>query len=90
MNLAIAHDADPAAVLGEALVNAGKWLGLNQAALGDIVGKDRTAISRGRIDPRAPGRIPRCEVSDRSGSVPLRSRQPAWARSADGVRRVTH
>ncbi len=51
MNLAIAHDADPAAVLGEALVNAGKWLALNQAALGDIVGKDRTAISRGRIDP---------------------------------------
>jgi len=51
MNLAVAHDTDPAAVLGEALVNAGKWLGLNQAALGDIVGKDRTAISRGRIDP---------------------------------------
>jgi hypothetical protein len=38
-------------VLGEALLNAGKALGLTQADLGAIVGKDRSAISRGRIDP---------------------------------------
>jgi hypothetical protein len=51
MNLAVAHEADPASVLSEALVNAGKQLGMSQADLGHIIGKDRTAISRGRIDP---------------------------------------
>jgi len=42
---------DPAAVLGEALLNAGKSLGLTQADIGQVIGKDRSAISRGRIDP---------------------------------------
>lgn len=51
MNLAVAHDIDQAGVLAEALINAGKHLGLSQADLGEIIGKDRTAISRGRIDP---------------------------------------
>jgi hypothetical protein len=51
MSLALAHDTDRASVLAEAFVNAGKQLGLSQAALGEIIGKDRTAISRGRIDP---------------------------------------
>ena len=51
MNLAVAQDVDKAGVLTEALVNAGKHLGMNQADLGDIIGKDRTVISRGRIDP---------------------------------------
>lgn len=37
-------------VLAEALINAGKTLGLTQADLGAIVGKDRTAVSRGRIE----------------------------------------
>ena len=38
-------------VLSTALVNAGKELGLTQQNLGQIVGKDRTALSRGGIDP---------------------------------------
>lgn len=51
MNLALAHDIDQASVLAEAFGNAGKLLGLSQADLGAIIGKDRTAVSRGRIDP---------------------------------------
>jgi hypothetical protein len=51
MSLAVAPDVDQASVLAEALINAGKHLGLNQAELGEIIGKDRTAIGRGRIDP---------------------------------------
>lgn len=38
-------------VLAEALANAGKALGLTQADIGMVVGKDRTAVSRGRIEP---------------------------------------
>lgn len=51
MSLAVAQDVDKAGVLAEALINAGKYLGISQAGLGEIIGKDRTAISRGRIDP---------------------------------------
>lgn len=51
MKQATATTPDKAGVLNEALVNAGRYLGLNQADLGAVVGKDRTAISRGRIDP---------------------------------------
>jgi hypothetical protein len=51
MSLAVAHDIDQGSVLTEALVNAGKALGMSQADLGAVIGKDRTAISRGRIDP---------------------------------------
>ena len=51
MNLAVVEEADKASVLAEAFVNAGKNLGLSQADLGEIIGKDRTAISRARIDP---------------------------------------
>jgi hypothetical protein len=38
-------------VLSEALINAGKALGLSQAVLGEAIGKDRTTIARRRIDP---------------------------------------
>jgi hypothetical protein len=41
---------DPGAVLTKALLNAGKLLGLTQAELGEIIGRDRTAFSRG-LDP---------------------------------------
>lgn len=41
------------AVLGEALLSAGKALGMTQTDLGQVVGKDRSAISRGRIDPQS-------------------------------------
>lgn len=58
--MAIAHAVkpDPAVVLAEALVNAGRSLGLTQADLGEVIGKDRTAVSRGRIDPATkPGEL---------------------------------
>jgi Protein of unknown function (DUF2384) len=41
----------PDQVLGKALVKAGKELGLTQADLGAVIGRDRTAISRQSIDP---------------------------------------
>lgn len=51
MSFAALHTADQAGVLAEALANAGRQLGLSQADLGEVIGKDRTAISRGRINP---------------------------------------
>jgi hypothetical protein len=51
MNLAAVTDLDPADVLAEALVNAGRQLGMSQADLGGIIGRDRTVVSRGRVDP---------------------------------------
>ncbi len=41
---------DPRQVLAKALVRAGKALGLSQADLGRVVGKDRSALARG-LDP---------------------------------------
>ena len=41
----------PAEVLTRALVKAGKELGLTQAELGAVVGRDRTALSRGTLEP---------------------------------------
>jgi hypothetical protein len=43
--------AEPHRVLGKALVKAGKELGLTQADLGVVVGRDRTAISRQSLEP---------------------------------------
>ena len=40
-----------APVRTQALVRAGKDLGLTQAEVGVIVGRDRTALSRGSIEP---------------------------------------
>ncbi len=51
MNLALAYKADKSSILTEALVNAGKHLGMSQSDLGEIIGKNRSAISRGDIDP---------------------------------------
>lgn len=50
MTLARAIQLDEAAVLAKATLNAGKALGLTQAEIGQIVGKDRTSIRRG-LDP---------------------------------------
>lgn len=52
---AVADAAVPEAapVLTQALVRAGKELGLTQAELGTIVGRDRTALSRGAIEPQS-------------------------------------
>jgi len=51
MNQATASTSGKADILAEAFGNAGRSLGLSQSDLGQIVGKDRTAISRGRVDP---------------------------------------
>ena len=53
MGLAQAHQVDKAEVLAEALLNAGKALGMTQADLGQVIGKDRSALSRGRIAPES-------------------------------------
>ncbi len=53
MNQATAQTATKADILAEALGNAGRQLGMNQTELGTIIGKDRTAISRGRLDPNS-------------------------------------
>lgn len=51
MNLALTPDIDQSSVLSEALANAGKHLGMNQAELGEVIGRNRTVISRGGIAP---------------------------------------
>lgn len=45
------HKPDPASTLSKALLSAGRELGLTQAALGEIVGRDRSALQRNGIDP---------------------------------------
>lgn len=51
MSTAPAPTAAPAHVLATALVNAGRELGLPRTVLAAVIGKDRTALSRGRLDP---------------------------------------
>lgn len=51
MRAATKWEPERGAVLSEALHNAGKALGMTQAEIGVVIGKDRTAVSRGSIDP---------------------------------------
>lgn len=51
MNSLPAERPEAAATLAKALLNAGKALGLTQADVGAIVGRDRTALHRGSLDP---------------------------------------
>lgn len=51
MNVNVVAQPDPRRVLATALVNAGKELGLTQQDLGQVIGRDRTALSRGGLDP---------------------------------------
>jgi len=51
MSSSLAPQPTAERVLATALVNAGKELGLTQASLGAIVGKERTAFARGSLDP---------------------------------------
>lgn len=54
----LATRPQPQQVLAAALVSAGRDLGLTQAALGAVIGRDRTALSRGRLDPQSkPGEL---------------------------------
>lgn len=52
MNTAALTQSSPDKVLSKALVNAGKALGLSQAELGQVIGKDRTNFRRG-LDPHS-------------------------------------
>ncbi len=51
MTTAAALAPERTEILREALVNTGKALGLTQAELGAVIGRGRTDISRGNIDP---------------------------------------
>jgi hypothetical protein len=51
MDANLARKPEAERVLAAALVSAGKELGLTQADLGSVIGRDRTALSRGNIDP---------------------------------------
>ncbi|OOG21013.1 XRE family transcriptional regulator [Thioalkalivibrio denitrificans] len=42
---------DPARTLTTAFLNAGKALGLSRGDLGRVIGKDRSTLTRGHIDP---------------------------------------
>jgi hypothetical protein len=54
----LATRPEPQHVLATALVSAGRDLGLTQVALGAVIGRDRTALSRGRLDPQSkPGEL---------------------------------
>lgn len=51
MSTAILQNPTAAAVLAKAFLNAGKELGLTQAQLGAVIGRDRSALHRGGLDP---------------------------------------
>lgn len=54
MTLAVAPNnasKDKAMVLAKATLNAGRGLGLSQARIGRVVGKDRSTLSRSGVDP---------------------------------------
>ncbi|MCY4361925.1 MAG: MbcA/ParS/Xre antitoxin family protein [Gammaproteobacteria bacterium] len=44
-------------VLTKALLNAGKSLGLSRSELGEVIGKDRTSISRGISETSKSGEL---------------------------------
>jgi hypothetical protein len=50
-SIMLAPQVDNAQVLKKAFLNAGKALGLTSAELSEIIGKDRTTLSRGRLEP---------------------------------------
>ncbi|MCF6299045.1 MAG: MbcA/ParS/Xre antitoxin family protein [Thiomicrorhabdus sp.] len=52
MNTQPNNQPDQKLTLSKALINAGKEIGLSQAQIGKIIGKDRTSLSRG-IDPQS-------------------------------------
>jgi hypothetical protein len=49
--LATTSQIDPGQTLTKAFLNAGKDLGLSRAALGQVIGKDRSTLTRGQIAP---------------------------------------
>lgn len=53
MNLAAQHHPDESAVLIKSFLRAGAALGMSRSELGEVIGKDRSTLSRGRLDPRS-------------------------------------
>lgn len=51
--LAARHRPDESLVLSKSLLRAGEALGLSRSALGEVIGRDRSTLSRGRIDPHS-------------------------------------
>lgn len=49
--LAARQNTDPSTILATALMRAGEALGLSRTELGAIIGRDRTTLARGRLDP---------------------------------------
>ncbi len=47
------HKPDPSRVLGIAALRASERMGLSRSELSDIIGRDRSSISRGGIDPES-------------------------------------
>lgn len=62
-----------AALLAQAFVTAGRYHGMSQTELGEAVGKDRTAISRGRVDPKQMRHWMRTATTTLAASPPTRS-----------------
>lgn len=42
---------EPSAVLGKAVLRAAERMGLSRSELGDVLGRDRSSISRSGVDP---------------------------------------
>lgn len=57
MSTQTAPQPDPKETLRKALLNAGKALGLPQAELGTVVGRDRSALYRGFDPDSKPGEL---------------------------------
>ena len=53
MTVAESRQIDRAEVLKKGFLNAGKELGLSQAELGEVIGKDRSTLARGRLEPES-------------------------------------
>lgn len=51
MSTVTAHQTDEAQVLAKAVLNACKTLGISQAQLGRIIGRDRSTLLRSGVDP---------------------------------------
>ena len=47
----VSTDTRKAAVLGQAVLNAGAKLGLSASEVGRIIGRDRSSITRNGVDP---------------------------------------
>lgn len=45
--------ANPSLVLGKAVLRAAERMGIRQQALADIIGRDRSSISRAGVDPNS-------------------------------------